>query len=166
MSQRDILDLADPWNRLQFVYENCKIEQSFGAYAKEKDGKLAMCGVGWAAHCAGWADSQLKLDMTRLIQSFTKNKVVEQALEDYGFPRKELQRTHLCPLPDCGRTGTLQNILEHLNDTHKISIHNIGKLIPILKKQEKISFNLYRCFATLKRDLNYIVFSGKNQKPI
>lgn len=157
MSQSNKLDMADPWVRLQYVYENCKVKQyTAGHYGKYENGKLSMCGIGWALHSAGWSDDDLKPTMSCLLKSFTNVKEPTKALEEYGFSKEERRKTRSCPVIDCSTTGSLQRVLEHLNEYHQYPIPNIGKLIPWIRTSTKKPSNSEK-IADLLHDLKSLV---------
>jgi hypothetical protein len=131
--------MEDPWHRLQMVYENCKVKQYVeGHYAKYDDGKLSMCGIGWALHSAGWTDSELKPSLSCFINTITNGKDPINAMDEYGFSHEERKKTRACPIPDCMYTAGLRRILEHVNEYHKIPIPNIGRLIPMIRNSTKM----------------------------
>lgn len=149
------LDLADPWNRLQYVYENCNVKQlTEGHYIKyDAGGKLNVCGIGWALHAAGFSDDELKTTLGCQIRNIVNPRNVFRALREYGFERKDRIKARACPLPDCNFAGSLQRVLEHLNEPpHKIPIRNIGKLIPIIKNGYKSNPTIADYFFGIIKD--------------
>jgi len=151
------LDLADPWVRLQLAYENCTAKQYVsGHYGKYEDGKLSMCGIGWALHAAGWSDEELvgmNGPINCQIKSIMGSKDATRALQEYGFPEKERRKSRNCPMPDCTYRVGLQGILEHLNECHQIPIPNIGKLLPVIRNDTKPRPTIADWFKIIKEDV-------------
>lgn len=149
------LDLADPWQRLQYVYENCNVKQLLkGHYIKyDAGGKMNVCGIGWALHCAGFTDEEMKTDLICQFKNSFNPKSVYAALKEYGFTKAERRKIRVCPMPNCTRIGTLQGILEHLNEpAHAIPIRNIGKLIPLIRNSTKPKPTLADMFVSTIKD--------------
>lgn len=145
--------MGDPWNRLQYAYENCKVKQYVaGHYGKYENGNLSMCGIGWALHVAGWHDAELVPSLACHIKTFTSNRNAFRALGEYGFSDEDRKKMRICPLPDCCYGARLQGILEHLNEAHQIPIPNIGKLVPIIRNSKK-SVTLADRFIFLAKDI-------------
>jgi len=155
------LNLEDHWVRLQLAYENCKVNQYVeGHYGKYENGKLSVCGIGWALKAAGWTDEDLgakRQNLTCFINSITNKKDPTKALYEYGFPKDEARKIRYCPLPDCTHFGGLQHILEHINECHRIPIPNIGKLIPIIRNQNKPRRTMADHFTLLYKDLKQLI---------
>lgn len=129
----ETLDLSNPVVRLQYVYENATVKQYVaGHYAKYENGKLSMCGIGWALHCAGWRDDELRSSLLCSMKTLFSPRSPLAALKEFGFERREIIKFRHCPIPDCTAFGTAQTILEHLNEAHEIPIPIIGKLIPTI----------------------------------
>ncbi len=151
------LDLADPWVRLELAYTSCKVNQYVnGHYGKYEDGKLSMCGIGWALHAAGWSDEELvgmNGSLNCQIKSLVGSKDATKALKEYGFSHKERHKGRNCPMPDCAFHCGLQAVLEHLNECHKIPIPNIGKLLPAIRNDEKGRPTIADGFKILKQDV-------------
>jgi len=135
LSTENILNLQDPWIRLQYVYEGANVKQAINAYAEDKKGELALCGIGWAGHSAGWTDKELLGKNFRGV--FCSLKDHNSILKEFGFDKKTLDKDRMCPVPDCSHHEPLQPLLEHLNDFHKFEIPRIGKVIPLIHKNNK-----------------------------
>lgn len=141
--QLEQLDLSVSWNRLQYVYENASVKQwTEGHYGKyEADGELSVCGIGYALKSAGWTDDELvgmKGGLRCAINTLLRTKSPMEALNEYGFSKEDKEKDRRCPLPNCRFTGNLQCILEHLNEApHKVPIPQIGKLIPVIKNDDR-----------------------------
>ena len=161
MSFKSTLDLSDHFNRLQFAYEKCRVNQYVeGHYAKYEDGKLSVCGIGWALKAAGWTDEDLGAVRTAIpcaIKSLTNYKNPHKALEEYGFTKEESRKRRYCPQPDCTFSGGLQSVLEHINECHQIPIPNIGKLIPLLRKKKEIPPTLADTWRFFKQDIKKLI---------
>lgn len=134
------LDLEnDCWARLEYAYLNCNVKQYVeGHYSKYEDGKLSVCGIGWAMRGAGMTDEEIQ-GMSGNIKCSLKTmfnyKSPSRVLKEYGFENKERKKFRTCPLDNCGYRGSLQIILEHINEAHRIPIPNIGKMIPTIRAQ-------------------------------
>ena len=158
MSTKVELDLSDPWNRLQFAYENCTMKQlTEGHYGKYENGKLSVCGIGWALHASGIPDSELKPNLICSIKNLGAGQIFIGALRHYGLPKEERRKIRVCPMPDCASTGRLQMILEHLNECHKIPIRNIGKLVPIIRNDQRAKPTFADCCKVFVSDIKKLV---------
>jgi len=153
-----VLDLEnDPWHRLEYAYVNCRAKQYVkGHYGKYEDGKLSVCGIGWAMKGAGMTDEEILGASGNLkcsLKTMLNYKSASRALREYGFDDKTRRKMRTCPMPECAFRGSLQFVLEHINECHKIPIPNIGKLIPIIRSHEKDSApTLADQLIILKRD--------------
>lgn len=163
MEQSIVQGLETPEKRLQYAYENCRERQYVdGHYAKYENGKLSVCGIGWALRAAGWTDEELgakKQNLACAINSITSYKDPMKALYEYGFTKKECKKIRYCPMPDCTHFGGLQHILEHINECHRIPIPNIGKLIPHILNNKKPRRTIADHFVALKKDIKELILA-------
>ncbi len=151
------LDMSDCWNRLQYAYENCNVIQyTEGHYGKYENGKLSVCGIGFAMRGAGYTDEEILGSGGNLkcgLKTMFNHKAPSKVLKEYGFSDKERKKFRTCPHSECSYRATLQGVLEHVNEAHKIPIPNIGKMIPIIREHESdVKPTLADHFILLKRD--------------
>jgi len=162
-SELPALGWETPEKRLENSYSKCRMNQYVdGHYAKYENGKLSVCGIGWALKAAGWTDQELKADQNIgcLIKSITSYKDPSKALDEYGFSKEVAKKQRTCPMPDCVHTGRLRHMLEHLNESHRIPIPNIGKLIPlILKENTKPKTTIADHLVALKKDIKQLILA-------
>ena len=137
------LDMDNSWDRLQYAYESCdKFQFTEGHYGKKyEDGKLSVCGIGYAMKGAGFTDEEL-LGVSGNIKCGLKTifnyKSPSKVMREYGFDEKTRKQFRTCVHSECAFRGSLQFILEHVNEAHKTPIPLIGKyIIPALRDQEK-----------------------------
>lgn len=137
------LDLKNSaWDRLQYAYENCdNFQYTDGHYGKYEDGKLSVCGIGFAMRASGATDEELlgvSGNIKCALKTMLNNKAPSRVMKEYGFDDKTRKQFRTCPHEDCAFRGTLQFVLEHVNEAHKTPIPMIGKyVIPALRDQEK-----------------------------
>jgi len=109
-----------PWEMLQRVLETAKdVPQEFKHLAKEHNGKVHYCTLGYAGKAMGYPDS-------RLVKDFGNADI----LDNYGFSSKVQKTIRKCPEPDCNEELSLGSLIAHLNDHHEIPINMIGKMLP------------------------------------
>lgn len=164
MEQSIVEGLETPEKRIQYAYENCRMNQYVdGHYAKYENGKLSVCGIGWALKAAGWTDEDLgaqKQNFACFVKSITNYKDPTKALDEYGFTKEVARKRRSCPMPDCTHRGGLRHILEHVNEAHRIPIPNIGKLIPlILKEDNKPKPTIADHIKSLKKDIKELILA-------
>lgn len=138
------LDLENSaWDRLQYAYESCdNFQFTDGHYAKKyEDGKLSVCGIGFAMRATGATDEELmgaSGDLRCGLKTFFNYKSPSRVMKEYGFDKETRKQFRTCPHNDCAFRGSLQIILEHVNEAHKTPIPMIGKyIIPALRDQDK-----------------------------
>ena len=138
------LDLKNSaWDRLQFAYESCDAKQYVeGHYSKKyEDGKLSVCGIGFAMRASGSTDEELmgvSGNIKCALKTFLNYKSPSRVMKEYGFDDKTRKKFRTCPHSECAFRGTLQFVLEHVNEAHKTPIPMIGKyIIPALRDQDE-----------------------------
>lgn len=156
------LDLEhDCWARLEYAYINCNVKQYVeGHYSKYEDGKLSVCGIGFAMRASGMTDEEiqgLSGNLKCSLKTMFNYKSPSKVLKEFGFESKELKKFRTCPMDNCGSRGSLQHILEHINEAHRIPIPNIGKMIPIIREHpDSYKPTIMDLLIIFKRDLKDI----------
>jgi hypothetical protein len=138
------LDLQNSaWDRLQYAYESCdNFQFTDGHYGKYEDGKLSVCGIGFAMRASGSTDEELMAvsgNIKCALKTIFNYKSPSRVMKEYGFDDKTRRKFRTCVHENCAFRGSLQLVLEHVNECHKTPIPLIGKyVIPALRDQDKL----------------------------
>ena len=106
------------------------LRESFPYYAgwkfvKKKDGTSHYCALGYLEKKKGYSDWRIRLNL------------IDNILEKYGLSHDESVKERLCPVDGCCKTGSLVDLIGHMNSKHKISAKKIADSIEMLEQDDR-----------------------------
>jgi len=133
VSIETIEKIQNPWERIELALSTAKgnnIKQSYDSLWEKKDNGIEYCSLGYLDLCLGEPDAQNG-------RVGKKSLFINNTLEQYGFSKEERNKNRLCPEPNCLRVDNLACLVAHINDEHKIPLHNMGHVLRTLEHDDR-----------------------------
>jgi len=124
----------DSWKILTKILlsaKEVKPNQNYSQFAKIVNNIPQFCAHGYACIALGMSVRDIRYPML-------SNNAPYGVLGKLGFTKQERRKNRLCPEEGCKLTGTLFELIAHLNNHHKFTLPVIGRLIIPIRDDKRI----------------------------
>jgi len=124
----------DSWKILTKILlsaKEVKPNQNYSQFAKIVNKIPQFCALGYACTALGMSVKDIQYPIL-------SNNAPNSVLGKLGFTKQERKKNRLCPEEGCKLTGTLFELIAHLNNHHKFTLPVIGRLIIPIRDDKRI----------------------------
>lgn len=94
-------------------------------FIQRKGGTTHYCAVAYIEKKKGYSEWRIRLNL------------IDNILEKYGFSHDESIKERLCIVDGCQHTGSLLDLIQHMNAKHKMSANEIANAIENLEYADR-----------------------------